>query len=169
MREPFGSANVFPSVDRLDRFLCVGCQPTGRCRVGLKFRSGSAGARVFATLEFGPEHEGAGGVAHGGSVMTAFDEICGGVVLSAGVLAVTAELDTRFLRPVPVGTRLQISAEAEERTDQGHWIISARIHLPGVDDPLATARARFVERDPQQHYGRFRAWIAENGHDETPG
>lgn len=154
-------------VPELERFLCVGCQPAGRCRIGLRLHSASAGGPVTGSLKFGPEHEGAGGVAHGGSVMTAFDEICGGVPLSAGVLAVTAELKTHFVRPVPVGKRLEISAEAEHRDDRGRWSITAEIRLPGGGSSLARARAQFVERDPRRHYGRFREWLGQQADDSN--
>lgn len=159
--EPFAEQTGMFVVPELERFLCVGCQPAGRCRVGLQLHSASAGGPVTGTLKFGPEHEGAGGVAHGGSVMTAFDEICGGVPLSAGVLAVTAELTTHFVRPVPVGEHLEISAKAEHRDDRGRWSITAEIRLPGVDTSLARAHAQFVERDPRRHYGRFREWLSQ--------
>lgn len=146
------------------KMLCMGCRPSGRCRFGLALHRAEEGA-VEGTLRFSAEHEGAGGVVHGGSVMGALDEACGAVPIAAAVLAVTAEMDVRFLRPVPLDRELHVRAWPESRDERGHWSISAELTLPGDDRPLCHARARFVERDPAKHYGRFRQWLdrRENG------
>ncbi|MFZ2176697.1 MAG: PaaI family thioesterase [Rhodococcus sp. (in: high G+C Gram-positive bacteria)] len=145
------------------RTLCVGCRPAGRCRFGLSLRrDGDSG--VVGTVEFSPEHEGSGGVTHGGSVMGAFDEACGAVPMSVDVLAVTARLEVDFLRPVPLERELQIRAWPQSRDERGHWIIRAEIALPGATGPLCRAEGRFVERDPETHYRRFHQWL-----DQQPG
>lgn len=107
----------------------------------------------------GPEHEGAGGVAHGGSILGVLDEVCGAVPIAAGVLGVTAEMTTKFLRPVPLERRVLLQAWPTERNEGGHWFIEAEIRLDGHDRPLSRANAHFVERNPSHHYGRFRAWL----------
>jgi acyl-coenzyme A thioesterase PaaI-like protein len=140
------------------KMLCMGCRPKNRCRFGLRLRRGQDGA-VVGTARFAAEHEGAGGVVHGGSVMGALDEACGAVPIAAAVLAVTAEMDVRFLRPVPLLRELNVRAWPESRSEQGQWIIHAEILFPGDDRPLCHARARFVERDPAKHYGRFQKWL----------
>lgn len=129
-----------------------------RCRFGLVLGRGPEGS-VEGTVRFTAEHEGAGGVVHGGSVMGALDEACGAVSIAAAVLSVTAEMDVRFRRPVPLLRELDVRAWPESRSDRGHWIILAEILLPGDDRPLCDARARFVERDPEEHYGRFHKWL----------
>ncbi|CAN5456288.1 hypothetical protein BH09ACT7_BH09ACT7_50200 [soil metagenome] len=91
--------------------------------------------------------------------MGALDEACGAVPVAAAVLAVTAEMDFRFRRPVPLLRELQVRAWPESRDERGHWIIYAELGLPGDDRPLCSARARFVERDPATHYSRFHEWL----------
>lgn len=113
----------------------------------------------MGTAWLGPEHEGAGGVAHGGSVLGVLDDVCGAVPIAHGVLGVTAEMTTRFLRPVPLERPIVVRAWAEGRDERGHWSIEAEIGLDGHDRPLSTARARFVERDPSRHYSRYRTWL----------
>jgi len=144
------------------KMLCMGCRPMNRCRFGLVLRRGADGA-VEGTARFTAEHEGAGGVVHGGSVMGALDEACGAVPIAAAVLSVTAEMDVRFRRPVPLLRELNVRAWPESRSEKGHWIIHAEILLPGDDRPLCHARARFVERDPAKHYGRFQKWLDGKG------
>lgn len=140
--------------------LCMGCRPSGRCRFGLVLRRAGEGS-VEGTACFGAEHEGAGGVVHGGSVMGALDEACGAVPIAASVLAVTAEMTVVFARPVPLDRTLEVRAWPESRDERGQWLIHAELALPGGDRALCHARARFVERDPARHYGRFREWLAE--------
>jgi uncharacterized protein (TIGR00369 family) len=49
-------------------------------------------------------------VLHGGMVALLLDEAVGKLALSLGMPVVTAELTVRYLRPVPTGQRLRISA-----------------------------------------------------------
>lgn len=93
--------------------------------------------------------------------MGAFDEACGAVPISADVLAVTARLAVDFRRPVPLERPLAIRAWPQSRDERGHWIIKAEIALPGDPEPLCCAEGRFVERDPDNHYRRFHAWLHE--------
>lgn len=58
-----------------------------------------------------PEHQGAPGIAHGGVVAAAFDEVLGGLHWVLGVPWVTGRLLSEFVRPVPVGTELDLRAE----------------------------------------------------------
>lgn len=151
-----GAAPLF-SID-FGKMLCMGCRAAGRCRFGLALRRAEGGA-VQGTARFSAEHEGAGGVVHGGSVMGALDEACGAVPIATAVLAVTAEMNVVFRRPVPLDRDLTVRAWPEARDERGHWTIHAELYLPGDDRPLCHARARFVERDPSAHYGRFQDWL----------
>lgn len=158
---PLPSLEAFAAFPHSQGTLCAGCSRAGRCRLGLQLRETHDDGAVLGTVCFAPEHEGAGGVAHGGSVMAAFDEICGAVPLAASVLAVTADIQVSFRRPAPIQRELDIRAWRHERDERGHWTIDAELRLPQKDVVLATARARFVERDPHAHYGRFRNWLDE--------
>lgn len=150
------------SAGELGNFLCGGCQSLGRCRLGLAIRGTDDAGGVVGRLRFGVEHEGAGRVAHGGAVMAVFDEICGAVPLNASVLAVTADMQVSFRRPVPIERDLGVRAWPRHRDERGHWTIAAEITLPRRDDRvLAEATGRFVERDPHRHYSRFLEWLEE--------
>ncbi|PXY17445.1 hypothetical protein BAY59_34410 [Prauserella coralliicola] len=141
--------------------LCAGCRQAGRCRLGIEAVETRDDGSVVGRFRLGAEHEGAGGVAHGGSVMAAFDEVCGVVPWSASVLAVTADMQVSFRRPVPIEHDLDIRAWSENRDERGWWTIAAELLLPGPNMVLATARGRFVERDPERHYARFHQWLSE--------
>jgi acyl-coenzyme A thioesterase PaaI-like protein len=139
--------------------MCAGCQASGRCRFGMRLHPVGDGS-IAGTAYFTAEHEGAGGVVHGGSSMGALDEACGAVVIATGAISVTAEMTVKFRRPVPVEHELSVRSWGESRDSRGHWIINAELSLPGETRALCSARARFVEMDPGRHYGRFRESMA---------
>lgn len=135
--------------------MCAGCQLSGAgCRFGMRLRPVGDGS-IEGTAFFTAEHEGAGGVVHGGSTMGALDEACGSVVVASGASSVTAEMNVRFRRPVPIEKELKVRAWPESRDPRGHWIIHAELWLPGETRARCGAKARFVEMDPATHYGRF--------------
>lgn len=90
--------------------MCFGCginHPTG-----LHMRS-IAGEGLTATCEFmvTDMHQGAPGLAHGGLLSLAFDEALGKLMYLLQVPAVTGHLETDFLKPIPVGSKLFINAK----------------------------------------------------------
>lgn len=123
---------------------CFGCgdeQPAG---LHMATAIGE-GHTVQAKFTVTREHQGAPGLAHGGLLACAFDEALGAV---AGQLlrrpAVTAKLETDFLRPVPVGSTLFINAKLDGVAGRKVYV-SASGHLDGEDGPIAvSARALFV-------------------------
>jgi len=56
-------------------------------------------------------HQGAPGLAHGGLLSLAFDEALGKLMYLLQVPAVTGRLETDFLKPIPVGSKLYIHAK----------------------------------------------------------
>lgn len=87
-------------------FACGDQQPNG-----LNLRVVAAeGVAVTARFEVGPAHQGAPGLIHGGMLSLAFDEALGSVAWMLRVPAVTGRLETDFLRPVPIGRTVHITA-----------------------------------------------------------
>jgi acyl-coenzyme A thioesterase PaaI-like protein len=89
--------------------MCFGCgvdHPTG-----LHMKS-IAGEGLTATCVFtvNEMHQGAPGLAHGGLLSLAFDEALGKLMYLLQVPAVTGHLDTDFIKPIPVGSKLFINA-----------------------------------------------------------
>jgi uncharacterized protein (TIGR00369 family) len=74
---------------------------------------------VLAHMTVTPQHCGAPGIAHGGSIAALLDSALGfealRLALDAGGLTSTVELKTNFLRPVPVGQRLVVRPEVQSR------------------------------------------------------
>jgi acyl-coenzyme A thioesterase PaaI-like protein len=69
------------------------------------------GVSVDAAFTVTRDHQGAPGLAHGGVLATAFDEALGYLLAVLHQPAVTGRLEVDYLRPVPVGSVLVISAE----------------------------------------------------------
>ena len=67
--------------------------------------------RAIAQVNVDELYEGAPGLAHGGVLAAALDEVLGYLAWMLREPTVTAPLETRFGRPVPVGSRVHIAAE----------------------------------------------------------
>jgi len=93
-------------------------------------------------------HQGSPGLAHGGLLTTAMDEVLGSLNWLLDEPAVTAHLECDFRRPVPVGTELVMRARIDGAAGR-------RIYMSGealIGDRLAvSARAIFVQV-PIEHF-----------------
>lgn len=141
--------------DRPLRWRSAGCfacgeEPGG---LGLSVTTGPGGvAHGVWTVQ--PRHQGAPGIAHGGAVAAAFDEVLGAAQVHHVGAAVTASLTTDFLRPVPVGAVVHLAARVVAHEGRKlHIEGEARLDAPdgGV---AARARGLFVEV-PAAHFARY--------------
>jgi acyl-coenzyme A thioesterase PaaI-like protein len=135
---------------------CFGCgedHPSGlRMRVVAE-----ADLSLRASFEVGTAHQGAPGLAHGGVLAAAFDEALGALNWLLMHPAVTARLETDFIRPVPVGSVLEL--EARIVGVDGRKVYTAAVGRLGPDGPVAVAAsAMFVQVDLQHFrtHGRAR-------------
>lgn len=124
---------------------CFGCgmdHPTGlRMRV-----VAGEDLSLHATFEVGTAHQGAPGLAHGGILAAALDEALGALNWLLMRPAVTARLETSFLRPVPVGAVLAL--EARILGVEGRKVYTSAVGRLGSAGPVAvSASALFVQVD----------------------
>lgn len=113
-------------------FGCAGTQPHG---LHLAARAGE-GVSVTAEFTVQPAHQGAPGLAHGGVLASALDETLGSLNWLLRVVAVTGRLESDFIRPVPVGTTLYLSARCTAVA--GRKIYSTgEGRIGGPDGPVA--------------------------------
>jgi acyl-coenzyme A thioesterase PaaI-like protein len=87
-------------------------------------------------------------------ILAALDEVMGLVHAGDGVLAVTATTQSRFHRPVPVGTPLEISAQLMATSPDGTRRTTEAVIRRADGKPLASASGEFVVRDPEKHFVR---------------
>ncbi|WP_419998481.1 PaaI family thioesterase [Streptomyces boninensis] len=123
---------------------CFGCGGGQEHGLHLAARAGE-GVSVTAEFTVKKAHQGAPGLAHGGVLASALDETLGSLNWLLRVIAVTGRLETDFVRPVPVDTKLHLDARVTGR--QGRKIYStATGRLGGPDGEIAVkADALFIE------------------------
>jgi acyl-coenzyme A thioesterase PaaI-like protein len=129
---------------------CFGCgdlHPTG---LHLVARVGQ-GLDLTAQFTVTENHQGAPGLAHGGLLSLAFDEALGKLMWLLRAPAVTARLETDFLRPVPMGSVLYISAAIVGQV--GRKVYSEAIgRLDGPDGEIAVRAASLFVIVPMKHF-----------------
>ena len=142
--------------------LCGACRRVGRCSLGVEQeRLGDDGVARF-TVVCGPDHEGGPNVAHGGWTAAVLDDCLGHLPLLHRVLSVTAELTISFVKPVPVGRPVEITARVDRREGSRWYISGEMVLLPG-GAPLARAHGIWVTRDTD-HFDRHERWLAAQNH-----
>ena len=129
---------------------CFGCgelHPTGLHLVA------HAGAEADLTAEFTvtENHQGAPGLAHGGLLSLAFDEALGKLMWLIRAPAVTARLETDFLKPVPMGTTLHITARITGQVNRKVYT-AAEGRLGGPDGEIAVKAAALFVIVPMSHF-----------------
>jgi len=129
---------------------CFGCgelHPTGLHLVA------HAGAAADLTAEFTvtENHQGAPGLAHGGLLSLAFDEALGKLMWLIRAPAVTARLETDFLKPVPMGTTLHITARITGQVNRKVYT-AAEGRLGGPDGEIAVKAAALFVIVPMSHF-----------------
>lgn len=129
---------------------CFGCgdlHPTGLHLVA------HAGAEANLTAEFKvtENHQGAPGLAHGGLLSLAFDEALGKLMWLIRAPAVTARLETDFLKPVPMGTTLHITARITGQVNRKVYT-AAEGRLDGPDGEIAVKAAALFVIVPMSHF-----------------
>lgn len=112
-----------------------------------------AGSNLDLTGKFTvtENHQGAPGLAHGGLLSLAFDEALGKLMWLLRAPAVTARLETDFLRPVPMGSTLHISARITGQVSRKVYC-EAEGRLNSVDGELAVKAAALFVIVPMNHF-----------------
>ena len=83
--------------------------------IGLKLRFALDGEDYVTSFEVRPEYQGWAGIAHGGLVATALDEVMARLLWERDINAITARLEVRYRKPVPVGEMLEIRGRITRR------------------------------------------------------
>ncbi len=126
---------------------CYGCgidHPSG-LHMQLSAGDGLTTSGSFLVTDM---HQGAPGLAHGGLLTTAMDEVLGSLNWLLGKPAVTAHLECDFRRPVPVGTELAMRARVDGALGRRVYMSAEAL----IDERVAvTARAVFVQV-PIEHF-----------------
>lgn len=117
---------------------------------------------ISGQFEVTDEHQGAPGLAHGGLLACAMDEVLGTMGWLLGIPSVTAHLETDFRSPVPVGTILHLRSECLGVAGRKIYLrATARLNAP--DGPVAVeAHALFLAVD-LSHFAQHGRGLDETG------
>lgn len=129
---------------------CFGCgdlHPTGLHLVAYV----GDGLDITAQFTITENHQGAPGLAHGGVLSLALDEALGKLMWLLRAPAVTARLETDFLKPVPMGSTLHISAQITGQVDRKVYT-KAEGRLNSADGPLVVRAAALYVIVPMDHF-----------------
>ncbi len=129
---------------------CFGCgelHPTGLHLIAYA----GEGADISAQFTVTENHQGAPGLAHGGLLSLAFDEALGKLMWLIRAPAVTARLETDFLKPVPMGSTLHISAKITGQVNRKVYC-AAEGRLNAEDGELAVRAAALFVIVPMDHF-----------------
>ena len=85
---------------------CFACGPENESGMHLHFEGDASEVRCRVTLE--PRFQGWRGIAHGGIVMALIDEAMAHAAGYSGHRGVTAAVNVRFRKPVPIGEPVEV-------------------------------------------------------------
>lgn len=134
----------YPGAGTRPNFVCGG-PDDDRLRL-LYFRHGAEGPLV-ARVWFGPGSEGPPGVAHGGAVAAALDDVMGAGVWLAGHAAVAARIVVDFREMVPLGLDAVIETRIEATEGRK---VRIRAWLTDGERVFAESEGLFVALGPEQ-------------------
>lgn len=136
---------------------CMGCgkeHPTG---LAMQMVAGP-GLTVTGTFTLSEHHQGAPGLAHGGLLALALDEVLGGLGWLLQTPMVTGRLQVEYLQPAPIGSVIELQSQVVGVV--GRRLFGRATARTGADSPvgrpgdiLARAHGVFVSV-PLEHFRR---------------
>lgn len=124
--------------------MCACCGVDNPCRFDLELRAGE-GVDVIGTVTLNDRQQGAPGRAHGGALAMIMDELLGSLNWMLRRRSVTAHLELDYIKMVPVGTVLFLSARADQ-VDGRKLFTSGEARLDGPDGEVCLrAEALFIQ------------------------
>lgn len=124
---------------------CFGCGDKNRSGLRLRFFVDDEGTIVCHT-RLPSRFAGPPGHAHGGVIATLLDEAMSKANRARGVVAMTRQMQVEYLRPVPLGVQLTLTARHASGSGRLHHCEAELADAAG--QVLAKAKAVFVTVDP---------------------
>lgn len=122
---------------------CIVCGSNNHRSMGLKFVTDANG--ITTTIFHGnPSFQGYNGILHGGIITTLLDATMTHCLFNQNVMALTGDLQVRFLHPIPHDAILTIQAEIVN-IKKSIYFVQSKIILH--DKVMAYAKAKFKQVD----------------------
>ncbi|WP_459908745.1 PaaI family thioesterase [Desulfotomaculum defluvii] len=136
-KELYGS----PQWQEINKCFC--CGPNNP--IGLKLTIKHKGDITYTTFTPKTEHSGWLNMMHGGLLATIMDEVMGHWLWSRGNPAMTVEMTTRYLKPVPIGEPLVVTAR--QQVDRGRLATMEAEITMADGTQVARATAKFIKTE----------------------
>ncbi len=132
-----------PPQPKIKRNFCYACGADNPQGMRLKFSIFPEDPVVRATFSMAHRYQGPPAAVHGGIIATLVDEAMGKLSRVDGVVAMTAELNVEYLRPVPLGRKIIVEARPAEQRGRSYWRECTIRDSKGT--LLVRGRGRFVK------------------------
>lgn len=115
---------------------CFACGPKNP--IGLKLKFDWDGQEVKTKFTPGEYHQGWAGLVHGGIITCLLDEAMSYAALYSGINSLTARMQTRFKRPLPIDEPLTVTGAVTKKTRR---LVEAKAELKLADGTLVAESA----------------------------
>ena len=109
---------------------------------------------VYADYIPREEEQGYPGVMHGGLLTTMLDELIGRTAIASDLWCMTAKLEVRFKKPVPLGAPLRLKGEITKKSGR---LLEGRGEIRLVDGSLAVEAHGTYLRIPDQQLEQYQS------------
>lgn len=123
---------------------CFACGTTNPIGMHVHFDRATDSEGVLARVELASHYQGWRGIAHGGIVMALLDEAMAHAAGFAGHRGVTAHVNVRFRKPVPLETPIEVRGRVTWQRRNVLGVDASVLDTGG--DVLAHAEGSFVSR-----------------------
>ncbi len=138
--------------------MCFVCGRENPIGLHLHFFADDDG-RVYAEFTPQQEHQGYPGVMHGGLITSLLDETIGRTAIAGDIWCMTAKLEVRYHKPVPIGEPLKVIGEITKKSGR---LLQGRGEIRSVegDRLLAEATGTYIKipDDQIEPYKQALAW-----------
>lgn len=128
-----------------DQHNCFGCGAHNRIGMRVRFFLDGEGG-VLATIRFAKRFQGPHGFVHGGIIAAVLDEAMSKAIHASphanGIMALTRQMETEYLRPTPLGGTLTLRGTQERVEGRKHFCVSTISDSSG--HILASGKALFI-------------------------
>jgi acyl-coenzyme A thioesterase PaaI-like protein len=134
-------------------FVCGRSNPIG---LYMRFYTDADGC-VYADYTPREEHQSYPNVMHGGLVTAMLDELIGRTAIASDLWCMTAKLEVRFKKPVPIGAPLKLKGEITRKTSR---LLEGHGEIRLSDGSLAVEAHGTYIRIPHEQVQQYRDAIA---------
>jgi uncharacterized protein (TIGR00369 family) len=133
---------------------CFACGHDNPHGMHLKFSLDEDSRQAICHFRLSRKYTGPPGHSHGGIIATILDEAMGKVNKFRNVLALTGSMEIKYLRPVPLGQPLTVTAHEQSVDGRRHINVGEISSEKG--EVLARGTATFIAIDPEKMFARQR-------------